>query len=98
MAFWNKIFHRHATASAPAMVSQVIVAVLQEHRLLGEILLQLPRQFDEHQGAVVGLHWRGDQLILVVNPVTFTKLRQDDAQTGASPFPSEWLSICRQRP
>lgn len=80
MAFWNKIFHRHATASAPAMVSQVIVAVLQEHRLLGEILLQLPRQFDEHQGAVVGLHWRGDQLILVVNPVTFTKLRQDDAQ------------------
>lgn len=80
MAFWNKIFHRHATAIAPAMVSQVIVAVLQEHRLLGEILLQLPRQFDEHQAAVVGLHWRGNQLILVINPTTFTKLRQDDAQ------------------
>ncbi|MDD6432601.1 MAG: VWA-like domain-containing protein [Lactobacillaceae bacterium] len=80
MAFWDKIFHRHSAVSAPAMVSQVIVAVLQEHRLLGEILLQLPRQFDEHQAAVVGLHWKGDQLTLVVNPKTFVALRQDDAQ------------------
>lgn len=80
MAFWDKIFHRHSAVSAPAMVSQVIVAVLQKHRLLGEILLQLPRQFDEHQAAVVGLHWKGDQLTLVVNPKTFIALRQDDAQ------------------
>lgn len=80
MAFWNKFFHHHSAVSAPAMVSQIIVAVLQKHRLLGEILLQLPRQFDEHQSAVVGLHWRGDQLTLVVNPKTFVELRQDDAQ------------------
>ena len=80
MAFWNKFFHHHSAVSAPAMVSQIIVAVLQKHRLLGEILLQLPRQFDEHQSVVVGLQWRSDQLTLVVNPKTFVELRQDDAQ------------------
>lgn len=80
MAFWNKLFHRYPAEDAPALVSQTIIAILQEHRLLGEILLQLPRQFADHQGAVVGLHWVGDQLTLVINPNMFNRLRHDDAQ------------------
>ncbi|MGN1279449.1 MAG: VWA-like domain-containing protein, partial [Limosilactobacillus sp.] len=80
MTFWNKLFYHRPTEDVPAMVSQAIVTVLQVHRLLGEILLQLPRHFDEHQEAAAGLHWAGDQLTLVINPNMFGKLRQDDAQ------------------
>lgn len=81
MAFWNKLLrHRHPAKDVPAMASQVVVAVLQKHRLLGEILLQLPRQFNNHQPGVVGLCWVGDQLVLVINSTTFSQLRMDDAR------------------
>lgn len=62
------------------MVSQAVVGILEDHRLLGEILLQLPRQFDDQQSGVVGLRWVRDQLALVINPTTFGRLRMDDAQ------------------
>lgn len=80
MTFWDKLFHRYPAKDAPVLVSQAIVAILQEHRLLGEILLQLPRQFADHQDTVVSLHWVGDQLTLVINPNMFNRLRHDDAQ------------------
>lgn len=81
MTFWNRLFHHQApTMTAPEMASQVVVDILQEHRLLGELLLQLPRRFDGHQSAVVGLHWEEDQLVLVINPTAFIRLRMDEAR------------------
>lgn len=81
MAFWNKLsHHRHPVTSAPEMASQAVVGILQEYRLLGEILLQLPRQFVDQQPAVAGLRWVRNQLTLVINPTTFIQLRMDDAQ------------------
>lgn len=81
MAFWNKLFHYHQPVkAAPEMASQAVVGILATHRLLGEILLQLSRQFDDHQPGVVGLRWVGDRLALVINPTTFTQLRMDDAR------------------
>ena len=81
MTFWNRLFHRRQPeVTAPEMASQAVVSILEDHRLLGEILLQLPRQFDDQQPGVVGLRWVGDQLALVINPNSFTQLRMDDAQ------------------
>ena len=81
MAFWNKLFRHHQSAkTAPEMASQAVVGILEDHRLLGELLLQLPRQFDDQQAGVVGLRWVGDQLTLVINPTAFTQLRMDDAR------------------
>lgn len=79
MAFWKKLLH-HQPSAAGATVSQAIVGLLQEHRLLGEILLQLPRQFDDQLAAVVEIRWQGNQLALAINPARFAQLRRDAGQ------------------
>ncbi|MHA8262942.1 VWA-like domain-containing protein [Lactobacillaceae bacterium Melli_B3] len=49
------------------VLSATIVQILKTTRFYGEILLQLPRHYDEHFQGAVGLGWQTQQVVLVVN-------------------------------
>ena len=46
--------------------------------LLGEVLLQLPRQLAPNLPSVMGLAWQDDRLVLMVNPTRLEKMRADE--------------------
>lgn len=84
MAWWQKLFHHQqeqpAGENGDQLVTSLVTAILHHHRLLGEILLQLPRVYDPTTSGVVGLAWQGNQLVLKINSRELAKLRIDDAQ------------------
>lgn len=82
MSFFRRLFRpQKATSdSASAVVSKQVVQLLQHYRFLGELLLQIPRHFDEKQKATMGLSWEKDQLVLIANPEKILASRQDDLQ------------------
>ncbi|WP_076460048.1 vWA domain-containing protein [Limosilactobacillus caccae] len=60
------------------VLTTAIVQVLQQNRLLGEVLLQLPRQLAPNLPSVMGLAWQDDRLVLMVNPTRLEKMRADE--------------------
>lgn len=60
------------------VLTQAIIQLLQKQRLLGEILLQVPRQITRQQDATMGLFWQADQIVLRVNPEKLADLRSDE--------------------
>lgn len=63
---------------AETLVSRAVVDLLQHDRLYGEVLLQVPRRYDERQTAIMGLKWKKNQLNLVINPGLLAKLQLSD--------------------
>lgn len=83
MSFWHRLFHPPVQQQKPPAVSQAtqaVIKLLQSHRLLGEILLQLPRQFDPEQEATAGLSWQKNRLVLKLNPQQFCQLHTTDQE------------------
>ena len=84
MAWWQKIFHHQqkppAGENGDQLVTSLVTTILHHHRLLGEVLLQLPRVYDSVASGATGLAWQGNQLVLKINPRELAKLRTDDAQ------------------
>lgn len=81
MGLFKKLFNHQSSADqAPQRVATVVTTILRTDRLLGEVLLQLPRHFDSHLQAVVALSWRDGHLYLEVNPQRIMEMRQDDAR------------------
>lgn len=83
MAWWQKIFHHHSPVDRPdasQRVTQIVAAIIHQYRFLGEILLQLPRQYNPEVPGTAGLDWTGDQLVLRLNPSAVAKMRDDDLQ------------------
>lgn len=60
------------------LITAAIVQVLQNNRLVGEVLVQLPRRLDPSLKATMGLRWQENQLQLVVNPERLAELRTDE--------------------
>ncbi|MGM9891688.1 vWA domain-containing protein [Limosilactobacillus sp.] len=82
MAWWQKLFNRRTASSSDAAAQQIstlITSVLHEQRFLGEVLLQLPRQFTVDAQGPIGLVWNAGQLSLEVNPALLSQLRSDEA-------------------
>lgn len=80
MTFWQRLFHPSSPApDAGQRFSQLVTTVLHQQRLMGEVLLQLPHQFNHHFPSVMGLAWDHGRLVIVVNPAKLIQLRQDDA-------------------
>lgn len=82
MGLFGRLFHhqKRQVSDAADQATQAVVRLLQHHRLLGEVLLQLPRSYDPDQVATAELAWQGEQLILKINPEQFRQLRTDDQQ------------------
>ena len=59
-------------------LTQAIIQVLQSQRILGEILLQVPRRVVQEQDAILGLFWQKDQIELRVVPQKLAELRSDE--------------------
>lgn len=72
---------RQSPKNNPVLPQQVLTAavvqVLQENRLLGEILLQLPRKLVPALPGAMGLAWQQDKLVLQVNPQRLAAMRTD---------------------
>ena len=60
------------------VLTQAIIQVLQSQRILGEILLQVPRRVVQEQDAILGLFWQKDQIELRVVPQKLAELRSDE--------------------
>ena len=60
------------------VLTQAIIQVLQSQRILGEILLQVPRRVVQEQDATLGLFWQKDQIELRVVPQKLAELRSDE--------------------
>ena len=60
------------------VLTQAIIQVLQSQRILGEILLQIPRRIVQEQDAILGLFWQKDQIELRVVPEKLAELRSDE--------------------
>lgn len=60
------------------VMTQAIIQVLQSQRILGEILLQVPRKIDQEQDAILGLSWRKNQLEIRIAPTLLAELRSDE--------------------
>lgn len=73
-------FPHHNDQQPLAIISAAIVEVINSNRLLGEVLLQLPRVLDESFNGVMGLRWRENQLVLVVNPEKLASFRMDEVE------------------
>lgn len=63
---------------AEQIVSEAVVDLLQNERLYGEVLLQLPRRYSHEISAIMGLKWRNNSLELVINPHELSKLKLSD--------------------
>lgn len=82
MGLLSRLFHpaKQGEEQAADRVRQLVVNVLQDQRFLGELLMQLPRQFNTDQPVTVKLAWDDNQLTLVINPQRLLALRQDEAE------------------
>lgn len=83
MGLFERLFHhqKRQDTDAADQATRAVVQLLQSHRLLGEVLLQVPRFYNPAQTATAELTWQSDQLILKINPEQFQHLRTDDQQT-----------------
>ncbi|GGI62474.1 VWA-like domain-containing protein [Limosilactobacillus caviae] len=61
-------------------VTRGVISLLQRQRLLGEVLLQLPRKFDLRFSAVMGLEWENNKLLLFINPDKLDNLSSDEIE------------------
>lgn len=60
------------------IVSLGKIRVLQENRLLGEVLLQVPIELAPELKRTLGLFWQRDQIILKINPQQLAALTSDE--------------------
>ncbi|MBA2913946.1 VWA-like domain-containing protein [Limosilactobacillus frumenti] len=91
------MFRKHPTDQvlAKQIIATAIVVVLQQRRLLGEVLLQLPRQISDQASDNIGLRWQGSQLQLVIS----TKYMQTvDAGTLTLMLEHQALHLLWQHP
>ena len=80
MGWWQKLFNQPSPAPmADQRLTTLVTMVLHQHRFLGEVLLQLPRQLVTTQRAAIGLAWQEGMLTIQVNPVALGQLRDDEA-------------------
>lgn len=83
MAWWQRLLHHYSQpdlASTSQRVTRLVTAIIHQQRFLGEVLLQVPRQYDTGLVGATGLTWDGDQLSLQLNPLMVAKMRDDDLQ------------------
>ena len=80
---------------AKQIVEKAIVVVLQQRRLLGEVLLQLPRQISDQTATAIGLQWQGSQLQLVI-PTKY--IQMVDADTLVLMLEHQALHVLWQHP
>ncbi|MHA8138452.1 VWA-like domain-containing protein [Lactobacillaceae bacterium Scapto_B20] len=61
------------------ILGATIIQILKKTRFYGEVLLQLPRRYDEHFKGELGIGWDGKDVVLLVNPkrLTDAKLTAD---------------------
>lgn len=80
--FLTSFQHQSRAKSNEQLVEQrvtaAIVDILQTHRLLGEVLLQIPREFKSTEQAIVTLGWHENDLRLLFNPAALTSARSDE--------------------
>lgn len=83
MGLLSRLLHpaKRGDEQAADRVRQLVVNVLQDQRFLGELLMQLPRQFNAGQPVAVKLTWDDNQLVLAINPQRLLALRQDEAES-----------------
>lgn len=62
---------------ADQYLAEGIITVLGNQRLVGEILLGLPRQLTTDAPGVLALSWQGDDLVLLVHPLALTQVGPD---------------------
>lgn len=60
------------------VLTQAIIKILQTHRLLGEILLQVPRIVVSDQEAIFSLTWQNNQVVLRVFSQGLANLQSDE--------------------
>ncbi|MBB1079341.1 peptidase [Limosilactobacillus sp. STM2_1] len=75
---FHRFRHRETNNNADQLITAAIVSVLQDHRMSGEVLLQLPREEKSQLPAVMGLEWHNDRLVLAFNPSRLVHLRSDE--------------------
>lgn len=83
MAWWQRFLHHRLQpdiAGTSQRVIRLVTTIIHQQRFLGEVLLQVPRQYNADLVGAAGLAWDGDQLILQLNPLMVTKMRDDDLQ------------------
>lgn len=67
--------------SAEQRLRDAIIRILQRQRLVGEVLLQLPRENDLRLPAMMGLRWKENRLVLVINSAKLRQARNDELQS-----------------
>lgn len=79
-----KALHRLAGSPSPDLAKQVIAAavskILAKQRLLGEVLMRIPRKMVATSQAVAALVWRQDLLTLDINFRKLGDLREDEVE------------------
>lgn len=68
----------NANQLAEKLVSAAVIDLLQNERLYGEVLLQLPRAYDAQLTGIMGLRWQDNGLRLTINPLRLAKLQFSD--------------------
>lgn len=74
----NSESNTHVTSAQ--RIREAIIGILQKQRLLGEVLLQLPRENDVRLPAITGLKWEDNRLVLVINLEKLASVRDDELQ------------------
>lgn len=74
----NSESNTHVTSAQ--RIREAIIGILQKQRLLGEVLLQLPRENDVRLPAITGLKWEDNRLVLVINSEKLASVRDDELQ------------------
>lgn len=74
----QKLANSPSRELAGLVISHAVSAILADQRLLGEILMRIPRQMVAAQAAVVALTWQQDQLVLQVDYQQLGRLRADE--------------------
>lgn len=80
-----KLFHLLAGCDDPQKrvrlveryVAEGVITVLQQQRLIGEVLLGLPRKVTPNSPGAMALHWQEGTLVLLIHPSAVAQLLPD---------------------
>lgn len=57
-------------------IGSVVMELLEEDRLFGEVLIQIPRAYDFKLNGMMGINWKNDQIQLIINPSRLSRLQR----------------------
>ena len=61
---------------ADEWIGSVVMELLEEDRLFGEVLIQIPRAYDFKLNGMMGINWKNDQIQLKINPSRLSRLQR----------------------